>query len=86
MPADHAALPAYSRDHEHRMGYPPYWGHGWPVGSGPVEGACKLVTNKRLKGSGMRWGVAGADGMAHLRALYRSEPTQWQAHWNPASA
>ena len=44
MPADHAALPAYPRDHEHRMGYPPYWGHGWPVGSGPVEPVIAVVS------------------------------------------
>ena len=84
--AAHAELIGYLRNHEHRMDYPRYLANGWPIGSGPVESACKLVINQRLKGSGMRWGEPGSDGMAHLRALYRSEPSQWQAYWNPASA
>jgi hypothetical protein len=79
-------LLGYIRNHEHRMDYPSYLAKGWPIGSGPVESACKLVINQRLKGSGMRWGETGSDGMAHLRALYRSEPSQWQAYWNPVPA
>lgn len=84
--AAYTELVGYFRNQEHRMDYPRYLAKGWPIGSGPVESACKLVINQRLKGSGMRWGEPGSDGMAHLRALYRSEPSQWQAYWNPVSA
>lgn len=84
--AVHAELLGYLRNQEHRMDYPRYLAKGWPIGSGPVESACKLVINQRLKGSGMRWGESGSDGMAHLRALYRSESSQWQAYWNPVAA
>jgi hypothetical protein len=84
--AAHPELLGYFRNQEHRMDYPRYLARGWPIGSGPVESACKLVINQRLKGSGMRWGEAGSAGMAHLRALYRSEPSQWRDYWNPVPA
>jgi hypothetical protein len=38
-----------------------------------------LVIGARLKGSGRRWSEAGADAVCHLRALFKSEPGQWQA-------
>ena len=51
----------YYRNHVHKMDYPRYIANGWQIGSGPVEAACKTVVGRRLKQSGMRWGVAGAD-------------------------
>jgi len=36
---------------------------------------------QRLKLAGMRWREAGTDGMCHLRALFRSEASQWEAFW-----
>jgi hypothetical protein len=71
----------YFRNRCHRMDYPGYRAKGWPIGSGPVEAACKTVIGRRMKGSGMRWGHAGADGVCHLRALLLSEPGQWDAFW-----
>ena len=61
---------------------PAYRGHGWQIGSGSMESACKAVVCQRLCGTGMRWGGDGADAVCHLRALFRSEPGQWQAFWN----
>jgi len=29
----------------------------------------------------MRWGEDGADAVSHLRALYLSEPSQWETFW-----
>jgi hypothetical protein len=72
----------YFENQVHRMDYPTYRAHGWQIGSGPVEAACKTVINRRLKGTGMRWGPRGADAMSHLRALYVSEPFQWSAYWS----
>jgi hypothetical protein len=63
------------------MDYPGYRAKGWQIGSGPVESACKAVVGQRLKGSGMRWGEDGADAVCHLRALFRSEASQWDAFW-----
>jgi hypothetical protein len=46
-----------------------------------MESACKTVVGQRLKLSGMRWGEKGTDDMCQLRALYRSEPKQWELFW-----
>ena len=71
----------YFRNHCHRMDYPRYLANGWQIGSGPVESACKTVVGNRLKGSGMRWGEDGSDAVCHLRALYLSQPGQWECFW-----
>lgn len=72
----------YFRNHVHRMDYPAYVARGWQIGSGPVESACKTVIGNRLKGGGMRWGSDGANAVCHLRALYLSEHSQWEAFWH----
>jgi hypothetical protein len=71
----------YFENQVHRMDYPSYRPKGWQIGSGPVEAACKTVIGQRLKGTGMRWGLSGSDGVAHLRALFLSERGQWAAYW-----
>lgn len=71
----------YLRNNVQRMDYPTYLANGWQIGSGPVEAACKHVVGQRLKGSGMRWGEAGSNAVCHLRALYLSEPDQWETFW-----
>lgn len=75
----HRALVVYFANQVHRMDYPSYRAKGWPIGSGPVEAACKQVVNQRLKGTGMRWSESGADAVCHLRALFRGEKGQWDA-------
>jgi len=77
----HADCLRYFRNHRHRMDYPRYLANGWQIGSGPVESACKTVVANRLKGSGMRWGEDGSDAVCHLRALYLSQPGQWESFW-----
>lgn len=78
---DYDRLLNYLRNNEHRMDYPRYLKHGWQIGSGAIESACKRVINQRLCMGGMRWGEAGSDAVAHLRALYQSDPNQWDAFW-----
>jgi hypothetical protein len=82
--AEHEKVRTYFRNHVHRMDYPEYLRRGWQIGSGSVESACKTVVNQRLCLGGMRWGEAGSDAVAHLRALYRSDPDQWDAFWSQA--
>jgi hypothetical protein len=82
----HRVLLVYFGNQVHRMDYPRYRSKGWLIGSGPVEAACKQVVGQRLKGSGMRWGEAGADAVCHLRALFRSEKGQWDAFWATLAA
>lgn len=76
----------YFQNHHHKMDYPRYVANGWQIGSGQVESACNTVINKRLAGSGRRWGSPGSDALCHLRALYLSEPSQWQCYFHPQSA
>jgi hypothetical protein len=71
----------YMRSNLYRMNYPKYVERGWQIATGAVESACKTVVNQRLCLGGMRWGEEGGDSVAHLRALYRSDPDQWDAYW-----
>jgi hypothetical protein len=77
----HAEVVQYLTNNLHRMDYPQYVANGWLIGSGAVESACKTVVCQRLKQAGMRWREYGTDAMCHLRALFKSEPSQWQAFW-----
>jgi hypothetical protein len=79
--ARHAEVLAYLRNNESRMDYPTYVAKGWQIGSGAVESACKTVVGQRLKLAGMRWREKGTDAVCHLRALYKSERSQWEHFW-----
>lgn len=83
--AEHSAVVTYFGNHAQRMDYPTYLRNGWQIGSGAIESACKTVVNQRLCLGGMRWGEAGCDSVAHLRALYRSDADQWDAFWSLAA-
>jgi hypothetical protein len=56
------------------MRYKWFRSRGLFVGSGVVEYGCKAVIGQRLKMSGMRWTVAGADAIATLRCQQASRP------------
>jgi hypothetical protein len=71
----------YIENNLHRMDYPRYVSHGWQIGSGPIESACKSVVGQRLKLAGMRWREDGTDNVCHLRALFKSAADQWDAFW-----
>jgi hypothetical protein len=45
----------YFRKREALLQYPVYQQQGWPIGSGMVESANKVVVQARLKGAGMRF-------------------------------
>jgi hypothetical protein len=79
--AEQDGLLNYLRNNVGRMDYPSYLKKGWQIGSGAIESACKTVVNQRLCLGGMRWGEEGSDAVAHLRALYRSDASQWDAFW-----
>lgn len=86
LPAVRADVLGYFGNQVHRMDYPSYEANGWYIGSGAVESACKTVVGQRLKGSGMRWSEAGAHALCHVRALYRSEHSQWIDFWRRSLA
>jgi hypothetical protein len=67
-----------------RMRYKWFRSRGLFVGSGAVESGCKAVIGQRLKLSGMRWTVAGADAITTLRCQQASRPEDriWLARHN----
>lgn len=66
----------YFRNHRHLLRYATSLRRGYPIGSGPTEGACKSVVTMRFKRSGQRWFEAGLAPCLSLRALYLSERLQ----------
>lgn len=65
------------------MQYPLFRHAGWPIGSGMVESANKLVVEARLKGSGMRWERTNVNPMLALRNGVCNE--RWQETWRTSS-
>ena len=65
-----------------RMRYDEYLANGWPIASGPVEGACKHLIKDRMERSGMRWTEQMAEAIVQLRAVYLSGDFDqyWQFH------
>jgi hypothetical protein len=65
-----------------RMRYDQYLARGWPIASGPVEGACKNLIKDRMERSGMRWTEPMAEAIVQLRAIYLSGDFDlyWQFH------
>jgi hypothetical protein len=59
--------------------YAEFLAQGWPIGSGCVESANKLVVEARLKGSGMHWARGNVDPMLALRTTLRSG--RWAEAW-----
>lgn len=60
----------YLGKRSHMMHYDQFREQGLFVGSGVMEAACKNVVGKRLKQSGMRWTVAGANKIIALRCTF----------------
>jgi len=65
---------------EHRMDYARFRRNGWPIGSGPVEAACKSVVKTRLCRSDMRWSRCGGQHILSLRTYVKSD--RWDAMWS----
>jgi hypothetical protein len=66
-----AVIRYYSNNRRH-MRYDEYLAAGYPIGSGVAEGACRHLVKDRMERSGMRWRLAGAQAMLHVRAVYQS--------------
>ncbi|SDC57848.1 hypothetical protein [Niabella drilacis] len=63
----------YYKSNEARMQYKTYLDQGYLIGSGAMEAAHRNVVQQRLKLSGQRWSVSGAQQIANLRAYKKSE-------------
>ena len=69
----------YLQKREAHMQYPTYQAAGWPIGSGSVESANKVVVEARLKGAGMRWRRQNVNPMLVLRNAVCNR--QWNETW-----
>ena len=56
-----------------RMTYADFRRRGLPIGSGPVEAACKTIVKTRLCRSGMRWSRKGGQRIIDLRTYVKSK-------------
>jgi hypothetical protein len=72
--AKHAKQKAidYYEEHDDRMLYRTYKERGLLIGSGPIEAAHRSVIQQRMKLSGQKWTVKGANAIANLRCYRQS--------------
>lgn len=70
--AEIATVCGYFEKHADRMRYDAYLAAGYPIATGVIEGACRHLVKDRMERSGMRWRLAGAQPMLHVRAVYQS--------------
>lgn len=74
-----ATAQQYLTQRQGHMDYPSFQAAGWPIGSGMVESANKLVVEARMKGSGMHWDEDNVNGMLALRNAVCND--RWDAVW-----
>jgi hypothetical protein len=74
----------YLEARQDQIAYAAFRAAGYPIGSGIVESANKLVVEARLKGSGMHWARANVNPMVALRAAWCSD--RWAAAWDELTA
>ena len=74
----------YFQTNADRMRYAQFRRQGLFVGSGVVEAGCKTIVGQRLKQSGMRWTVRGANAIVALRCLDLSN--LWEDFWESRRA
>ena len=78
-----AAL-AYLEPRLPQLQYPTFRAAGYPIGSGIVESANKVVVEDRLKGSGMHWAPPSVDPMLALRTVVCAD--RWDEAWPQITA
>lgn len=74
----------YFERNKERMRYADFRRQGLFVGSGVVEAGCRTVIGQRLKQSGMRWTVRGANNIIALRCCLLSN--RWENFWEYRAA
>lgn len=62
----------YYTEHEDRMMYKTFKTKGLLIGSGPMEAAHRNVIQQRMKLSGQKWSIKGANAIANLRCYRKS--------------
>lgn len=69
----------YLEKRQDQIRYAEFLAAGYPIGSGAVESANKLVVEARLKGSGMHWSRANVNPMVALRTIACND--RWEEAW-----
>lgn len=62
----------YYLEHDDRMQYKVYKEKGLMIGSGPIEAAHRSVIQQRMKLSGQKWSIPGAQAIINLRCYKHS--------------
>ncbi len=70
----------YFENNKRRMRYREFRDEGLFIGSGVVEAGCKSVIAHRLKQSGMRWIIIGANTIISLRTCLFNG-SRWEDYW-----
>src|SRR5947209_7580751 len=70
----------YLRERQEMMRYASFRAQGYPIGSGSVESANKLVVQSRMKQAGMRWGPNHVNAMLAMRNLACND--RWTEGWD----
>jgi hypothetical protein len=73
----------YLAARQNQIRYAAFLQAGYPIGSGCIESANKLLVEARLKGRGMHWSREAVNPMLALRTLVGSGrwATEWDALW-----
>lgn len=71
---------SYFTNNQDKMPYADFRRRGLPIGSGPVEAACKTLIKKRLCISGARWSITGGQNVLTPRS--HAKDGTWKLFWN----
>jgi hypothetical protein len=74
----------YFETNRSRLGYAEALNNNLPIGSGVIESAGRHIVQQRLKQSGMRWSIPGAQAVLNLRTRHRSG--QFEQYWENFAA
>ena len=75
---------SYFVNNRERMRYAQFRRQALFVGSGVIEAGCKTIVGQRLKQSGMRWSLRGANAIIALRCAQLSG--RWEEFWEIRAA
>ena len=74
----------YFETNRNRLGYADALKNNLPIGSGVIESAGRHIVQQRLKQSGMRWSLPGAQAVLNLRTRHRNG--QFEQYWENFAA
>ena len=69
----------YFKNNQRLMNYHDFIERQLPIGSGPVEAACKTLVKQRLCKTGAKWSKDGAQDILTLRSKVKAD--RWNAYW-----